>query len=590
MDFLRVSGAIRCRHFPTSLRKGAMAWYHSLAPQSVSSWRDLADQFCRHFTASRKQPKTEAVLDAIFQGDNESPRNFIERFNKEVVQMTSSSNLKLTYNMRSSRQQMQLVMGEQAIRILLLNLIKSSQTEEEEEEEEETKGQESPEMKYSRDEIFKECNSAEFKECNSAEFTKAGIKFPRQTPLKPGQDKNRYCKYHKSYGHLTEDCIQLKDAIEILVRNGQLKQYVKKSNNPRPEAAGTSTVEEAPPEKTGHKPVALSISRTEDFSIPDYLEDNYIAPTLQEWETFVEAMVISGGGFDKHSVGSIKRKFEELIDASSNMSATLDKAKGQLKPLSFYMEELPGGAANSRFPCSSGSIWQIWMFGEYWSTREAPATLWFNGATTKPWGYVDLLVTFGSQETAKTIKVKFLVVDCPSLYQCILGRTAIADLVAVPSTAHLKMKYYTHKGQVATLHGDIEAARRCFNASSKGNEYIGEAPEAKKTKTPTSSPAPNISSIDLDSRLSKKENKEEKKLRKENKEEDEASKEHHRPIPDGEFELVPFGEDPSKGVKIGTGLPDLARKQLKACLRENADLIQSNSNGSGGQGKKSLHD
>ncbi|MCI71464.1 hypothetical protein A2U01_0092727, partial [Trifolium medium] len=39
------------------------------------------------------------------------------------------------------------------------------------------------------------------------------------------------------------------------------------------------------------------------------------------------------------------------------------------------------------------------------------------------------------------------------------------------------------------------------------------------------------------------------------------------------FELVPLGEDPSKGVKIGTGLPNLARKQLKACLRENADLF-----------------
>ncbi|PNX65335.1 hypothetical protein L195_g062546, partial [Trifolium pratense] len=39
------------------------------------------------------------------------------------------------------------------------------------------------------------------------------------------------------------------------------------------------------------------------------------------------------------------------------------------------------------------------------------------------------------------------------------------------------------------------------------------------------------------------------------------------------FELVPFGEDPSRGVKIGTGLPDLASKQLKACLRENADLF-----------------
>ncbi|MCI81912.1 hypothetical protein A2U01_0103186, partial [Trifolium medium] len=46
-----------------------------------------------------------------------------------------------------------------------------------------------------------------------------------------------------------------------------------------------------------------------------------------------------------------------------------------------------------------------------------------------------------------------------------------------------------------------------------------------------------------------------------------------RPIPDGEFELVPLGEDLSRGVKIGIGLPDLTRKQLKACLRENADLF-----------------
>ncbi|CAJ2647628.1 unnamed protein product [Trifolium pratense] len=221
LNFLRVSGAIRCRIFPTTLRKGAMAWYHSLAPRSVISWMDLTDQFCRHFTASRKQPKTEAVLDAIFQADNESLRSFIERFNKEAVQM----------------------------------------------------------------------------------------------------------------------------------------------------------------------------------------------------------------------------------------------------------------------------------------------------------------------------------------------------------------KYYTHKGQVATLHGDIEAARRVFNASSKGNEYIGQLPESKKSKATTSLPLPEISSIDLDSRFSKQENKDEKKLRKEKKEDDEASQEHRRPVPDGEFELMPFGEDPSRAVKIGTGLPELARKQLEACLKENADLF-----------------
>ena len=84
----------------------------------------------------------------------------------------------------------------------------------------------------------------------------------------------------------------------------------------------------------------------------------------------------------------------------------------------------------------------------------------FNGAVTRPWGYVELIVTFGAAETARSIKVQFLVIDCPSLYQCIFGRPTLAELIAVPSTVHLKMKYYTSNGLVATLHGDIEAAQR----------------------------------------------------------------------------------------------------------------------------------
>ena len=48
---------------------------------------------------------------------------------------------------------------------------------------------------------------------------------------------------------------------------------------------------------------------------------------------------------------------------------------------------------------------------------------------------------------------------------------------------------------------------------------------------------------------------------------------HARPIPDGDFKLVPLREDPTKGVKIGADLPDLAKRQLKAYLRENVDLF-----------------
>ncbi|MCI66400.1 hypothetical protein A2U01_0087658, partial [Trifolium medium] len=74
LDFRRVSGAISYRLFPTTLRRWAMAWYQSLAPESVSSWRDLTDQFRRHFTASHRHPKTVATLEAIYQGQDESLR------------------------------------------------------------------------------------------------------------------------------------------------------------------------------------------------------------------------------------------------------------------------------------------------------------------------------------------------------------------------------------------------------------------------------------------------------------------------------------------------------------------------------------
>ena len=35
---------------------------------------------------------------------------------------------------------------------------------------------------------------------------------------------------------------------------------------------------------------------------------------------------------------------------------------------------------------------------------------------------------------------------------------------------------------------------------------------------------------------------------------------HARPIPDSDFEVVPLGEDPTRGVKIRADLPDLAKR------------------------------
>ena len=140
------------------------------------------------------------------------------------------------------------------------------------------------------------------------------------------------------------------------------------------------------------------------------------------------------------------------------------------------------------------------------------------------------------------------------------------------------MKYYTANGLSATLYGDIKASRRCFEAASKGLNTIAPRPKApNKPALPESSeeqkPLPHVNYVDLDSRFSTDDVREEQHGTR-NPSTSSCKLAHPaRPIPDGEFELVLLGEDPHKGVKIGTGLPELARKQLTACLQENANLF-----------------
>ncbi|XP_058733722.1 uncharacterized protein LOC131605375 [Vicia villosa] len=45
MDYHVVRGSIKCRIFPTTLRKGAMTWYRNLRPNSIHSWTELKELF-----------------------------------------------------------------------------------------------------------------------------------------------------------------------------------------------------------------------------------------------------------------------------------------------------------------------------------------------------------------------------------------------------------------------------------------------------------------------------------------------------------------------------------------------------------------
>ena len=55
------------------------------------------------------------------------------------------------------------------------------------------------------------------------------LKWPRPLHSSPNvRDKNKYCWFHKDYGHNKEGYRDLKEQIEELIHKGKLQKYVKK--------------------------------------------------------------------------------------------------------------------------------------------------------------------------------------------------------------------------------------------------------------------------------------------------------------------------------------------------------------------------
>ena len=63
-----------------------------------------------------------------------------------------------------------------------------------------------------------------------------------------------------------------------------------------------------------------------------------------------------------------------------------------------------------------------------------------------PRGIVTLTVIVGTYPTQVNKEIDFLIVDCPSTYNIILGRPALNRLRVMTSTHHLKVKFPTAHG------------------------------------------------------------------------------------------------------------------------------------------------
>uniref|UniRef100_A0A2N9EWT7 Reverse transcriptase RNase H-like domain-containing protein n=1 Tax=Fagus sylvatica TaxID=28930 RepID=A0A2N9EWT7_FAGSY len=81
-----------------------------------------------------------------------------------------------------------------------------------------------------------------------------------------------------------------------------------------------------------------------------------------------------------------------------------------------------------------------------------------------PLGVISLHITTGTYPKQATKKVDFLVVDCPSAYNVIIGRPTLNRLRAVTSTYHLLVRFPIKNG-IGEMRGDQAMARECYLTS-----------------------------------------------------------------------------------------------------------------------------
>ncbi|XP_056687746.1 uncharacterized protein [Spinacia oleracea] len=114
-------------------------------------------------------------------------------------------------------------------------------------------------------------------------------------------------------------------------------------------------------------------------------------------------------------------------------------------------------------------------------TKVSYPLIGFNGSAAIPQGKITLPVMIGECQAARTLRDKFLVMDCDSVYNVIMGRTMIHKMQAIPSTYHQMMIYVSEACFAELVRSDQEVARRtCHNAIRK--QRLGGGSEDEESK------------------------------------------------------------------------------------------------------------
>ncbi|KAM1837345.1 hypothetical protein ACFX14_019157 [Malus domestica] len=183
----------------------------------------------------------------------------------------------------------------------------------------------------------------------------------------------------------------------------------------------------------------------------------------------------------------------------------------------------------------------------------------FSGDIVQPLGSIHLPFTIGTGPYTATITTNFLVVNCPTAYNVIFGRTGINDLKAMVSTHMLLMKFPTPFGN-GYIRGDQLSARSCYNTSVK-QQHLPVPKETLSIHNQVVKTSPDEANSDLHDGNSQPDDPR-----------DDSFTQQAQPAE--ELDNVSISKDhPDRMVKIGTTLSLPLRLSLISFLQENAEVF-----------------
>uniref|UniRef100_A0A2N9HRX3 Uncharacterized protein n=1 Tax=Fagus sylvatica TaxID=28930 RepID=A0A2N9HRX3_FAGSY len=420
-----------------------------LESESIGSFVQLSRAFIDHFIGSQRRGRPPTHLLSVKQMEGESLRTFVHRFNEEAMKIDRpKEDVTVTAFMAGLRK------GDflyelckdppETMSELMYEATKHMNAEDALEAMEDPPPKRRKETEDRKPEPAKQ-KVPKFTETPERKRTTAPpVKFSSFTPLNTPIDKL---------------LLQIQDDPslrwpETLIRQGKLQKYVSRPTNTRP------VKPPAQREQAKHnRPGPVGEIRT------------IVGGPASEGTSRASRKAYAR---QVHNIMVVQRPPKNIRLDDQIISFSEEDARGTHQPHddALVITINIAGFTIRRVMVDNGSSADILYLPAYQQMRldkdklrpmDAPL-VGFTGDKVCPVGIVTLPITVGTHPKTVSKTVDFLVVDCPSAYNAIIGRPTLNRLRAVTSTYHLLLKFPTEHG-IGEVRGDQVAARECYLAS-----------------------------------------------------------------------------------------------------------------------------